>query len=300
VQAGEAELNNIDGDSLLITGSAGSRIGSPVFVPSKDVAEYFEKRVYKLMASPRIFPGQNITAALSRPGASLYVGYYGENDNACYFDVDPADDGSMSLAMKVPNLPGPIFEVGLRLNQDVTLELDHLRWAGTPEVVFERPNHKGIMWRRAWVDAVDHLVGWAEMFRLVQNQGLGMISQGTREWVDYMVTADVTPHLVNRAGIAARVQGLTRFYALLVTQDQTVQLVRRFHQETILAEAPFSWSYGETLNMTLNVKGEDITGMINGNTVLEANDAKLDAGAIGLVVEEGRTATHRVQVVNAF
>ena len=296
VQCGEAELSNAGGGSLRITGSAGSRIGSPVFIPSKEVAEYFEKRVYKLMASPRIFPGQKVSASVSAPGASLYLGYYGENDETCYFDVDPADDDSTSFNLEVPNLPGPIFEVGLLLNQDVSLELDHVRWEGTPEVVFERPNHKGVMWRRAWVDAVDQLVGWVEMFRLIQNEGLGLISQGTREWIDYSVTADVTPHMVNRAGVAVRVQGLTRFYALLVTQDQKVQLVKRYHQETILAEAPFSWAFGETLNMTLSVVGETLTGSINGLMVLEANDSKLQAGAIGLIVEEGRTATQRIAV----
>ena len=155
------------------------------------------------------------------------------------------------------------------------------------------------MWRLAWVDAVDQLMVWWESFRLIQNQGMGMISQGTREWIDYAANADVTPHLVKRAGIAARVQGLRRFYAMLVTQDKKVQLVRHFDQETVLAETPFEWSLGETLNMTLNVKGDKITGLINDTPVLEASDGALDAGAIGLIVEEGRTGTHRVQVGSA-
>jgi hypothetical protein len=155
------------------------------------------------------------------------------------------------------------------------------------------------MWRHAWVDAVDSLMSWWESFRLIQNQGLGMISQGTREWIDYAVNADVTPHLVKRAGIAARVQGLRRFYALLVTQDKKVQLVRHFDQETVLAEAPFDWSLGETLDMTLNVKGDKITGLINNTQVLEAHDTKLAAGAIGLIVEDGRSGINRVQVGRA-
>ena len=154
------------------------------------------------------------------------------------------------------------------------------------------------MWRLAWVDAVDQLMSWWEMFRLIQNQGLGMISQGTREWVDYTVSADVTPHLVSRAGIAARVQGLTRFYGLLVTQDQKVQIVRRHHQETVLAEATYDWSLGQTLHMRLSVNGDEIVGAIDGVTVLEATDDKLDAGGVGLIVEEGRTATSKVQVGN--
>ena len=196
----------------------------------------------------------------------------------------------------MPKVPGPIFEVGLRLNKDVSLQLSHVGWQGNPEVTFERPQHKGLMWKRAWVDAVDQLVGWSEMFRLVQNEGLGMISQGTREWANYVVRADVTPHLVSRAGIAARVQGLTRFYALMVTVDQKVQLVKSVHEESVLAEADFNWTLGDTLNMSLRVNGDELVGEIDGTVVLTAKDTSLDSGAIGLVVADGRTATHKVAV----
>jgi hypothetical protein len=136
------------------------------------------------------------------------------------------------------------------------------------------------------------------MFRLVQNEGLGMISQGTREWTDYAVSADVTPHLVSRAGVAARVQGLTRFYALMVTRDQKVQLVKSVHQESVLAEAEFNWSFGDTLDMTLRVVGDELIGQIDGTTVVTARDSSLDCGAIGLVVADGRSATHKVEVTN--
>lgn len=289
VLAGEGELTNPQGGALHVTGKAGARIGTPVFAPSKDVSDYFEKAHYALMASPRIFPGQTVFAQISDPMATLYLGYYGEDDEVCYVDLDDADS-------VVPPLPGPIFEIGVRLQADSTLQIDHIGWRGNPDTVFVRPKHRGVMWRRAWVDGVDHLFVWSEMFRLVQNKGLGLVSQGTREWTNYTVSADVTPHLAARAGVAARVQGLTRFYALLVTQDQKVQLVRSVHEQTVLAEASFAWSFGDTLNMTLTVRDDVLTGEINGKVLLEARDGGLDAGAVGLVVEEGRSATHRVQV----
>ena len=295
VQSGTAQLSNPNGNALHISGKAGARIGTPVFAPSVEVAEYFEKAHYKLMASPRIFPGQQVYAGVSSPDANLYIAYYGDGDETCYVDVDSPDD-ALNPSLHVPTVPGPIFEVGLRLNKDVSLQLNHVGWQGNPEVTFERPKHKGMMWKRAWVDAVDQLVGWSEMFRLVQNEGLGMISQGTREWTNYVVSADVTPHLVSRAGVAARVQGLTRFYALMVTLDQKVQLVKSVHTESVLAEAEFNWTLGDTLNMSLHVNGDALVGEINGAVVLTATDAALDSGAIGLVVADGRTATNTVTV----
>ena len=295
VQSGTAQLSNPNGDALHISGKAGARIGTPVFAPSVEVAEYFEKAHYKLMASPRIFPGQQVYAGVSSPDANLYIAYYGDGDETCYVDVDSPED-ALNPSLHVPTVPGPIFEVGLRLNKDVSLQLNHVGWQGNPEVTFERPKHKGMMWKRAWVDAVDQLVGWSEMFRLVQNEGLGMISQGTREWTNYVVSADVTPHLVSRAGVAARVQGLTRFYALMVTLDQKVQLVKSVHEESVLAEAEFKWTLGDTLKMSLHVNGDALVGKIDGAVVLTAKDTALDSGAIGLVVADGRTATNSVTV----
>ncbi|MEC8491429.1 MAG: ADP-ribosylglycohydrolase family protein, partial [Pseudomonadota bacterium] len=171
VQSGTAKLSNPNGNALHISGKAGARIGTPVFAPSVEVAEYFEKAHYKLMASPRIFPGQQVYAGVSSPDANLYIAYYGDGDETCYVDVDSPDD-ALNPSLHVPTVPGPIFEVGLRLNKDVSLQLNHVGWQGNPEVTFERPKHKGLMWKRAWVDAVDQLVGWSEMFRLVQNEGL--------------------------------------------------------------------------------------------------------------------------------
>ncbi len=295
VQSGTAQLSNPNGNALHISGKAGARIGTPVFAPSLEVAEYFEKAHYKLMASPRIFPGQQVYAGVSSPDANLYIAYYGDGDETCYVDVDSPED-ALNPSLHVPTVPGPIFEVGLRLNKDVSLQLNHVGWQGNPEVTFERPKHKGLMWKRAWVDAVDQLVGWSEMFRLVQNEGLGMISQGTREWTNYVVSADVTPHLVSRAGVAARVQGLTRFYALMVTLDQKVQLVKSVHEESVLAEAEFKWALGDTLKMSLHVNGDALVGKIDGAVVLTAKDTALDSGAIGLVVADGRTATNSVTV----
>ena len=100
-----------------------------------------------------------------------------------------------------------------------SVEIDHLTWDGVPEVVLDRPE-KGSMWRRAWVNGTDTFWSFAETYRVIHNQGRGMIMQGTRDWTDYAVEADVTPHLVTSAGLAARVQGMRRYYALLLENHQ--------------------------------------------------------------------------------
>lgn len=308
VQDGDAGIRNValptGGRALRIDSGSEARVGSPVFIPSKETADYFEGRVYPLLASPRIFPGQRVEATLSTQTtgvqANLYLCYYGEDDEPTTFDDDTVElkaGQRTRLSFTVPPLAGPIFLAGVRLlgpAQAVCLEA--VKWSGAPTFRLERPSHQGAMWRRAWVNGVDRFARSSEMFRLIQNQGLGMLMQGTREWRDYTLTAAVTPHLVNRAGIAARVQGLTRFYGLFLAPGNRVQLVRMQHSETVLAEAPFEWHLGETHELTLRVHGHHLVGSVNGTVRLESKDDALDCGAAGLVVEEGRLAIDWVEV----
>ena len=152
------------------------------------------------------------------------------------------------------------------------------------------------MWRRAWVNGVDLLAKGTEMFRLVQNEGIGLLMQGTREWHDYSLTAEVTPHMVERAGIAVRVQGLTRFYGLLLAHGNRVQLVRMLHREEVLVEADLEWAFGESYELTLRADGDRLFGAVDGTELVEATDDALDCGAIGLVVEAGRLGIDRIEL----
>ena len=202
------------------------------------------------------------------------------------------------MSFTSPALPGPVFSAGVRVQGPAgPVFLESLKWSGAPKFRLERSTHRGTMWRRAWVNGVDLLTKGIEMFRLVQNTGMGLLMQGTREWRDYSVTAAVTPHLVRRAGVAARVQGLTRFYGLLLAPGNRVQLVRVLHTEEVLAEADLEWRLGESYELTLEARGDRLAGKVDGATLVEATDDALDCGAIGLVVEEGRLGIDRVEVV---
>ncbi len=313
VTSGEAELGNValpSGERALRIDSKGNaRVGSPVFIPSMETAKWFENRVYQLLASPRIFPGQTVEATLSAQTdgaeatsarANVYLSCYGEDDKPMTLDDDTVElvaGESRRVSFTVPPLPGPIFSVGVRVHGPAKgVFLEALKWSGAPEFRLERPAHRGTMWHRAWVNGVDLLTKGFEMFRLVQNTGMGLLMQGTREWRDYSLTAAVTPHLVKRAGIAVRVQGLTRFYGLLLARRNRVQLVRMLHSEEVLGEAEFEWKLGETHEMTLQVDGDRLVGKVGGATLIEVTDDALDCGAVGLVIEEGRLGVDRVEV----
>ena len=313
VTSGTGEIENVEGHSMLgqrslrIQGDGTTRFGTPVFTPSVDTARYFDGKGYALMASPRVYPGQTLSAHVSGTGsASLYVASYGDDDEVIISRGESVQlmETGIELGMPIPAVQ-PVFEVGVELADAGVAYLDCLSWSGEPDVSFQQPSgprgkSPASMWRRAWVNGVDELWTFVESFRLMQNEGRGLIIQGTRDWHNYSVNADVTPHMAKAAGIAARVQGMRRYYGLLIGEDQQARLVKMVNDETVLASSPFNWSFGETVELNLSVSGNELKGTVNGNVLLQATDDELISGGIALVSEEGRTATNVVRVQPAY
>jgi hypothetical protein len=151
---------------------------------------------------------------------------------------------------------------------------------------------------RAWVNGVDDFVGmpWVSGYRLVQNQGRGLIIQGNRDWQDVSVTADISADLAASCGIALRAQGMRRYYALLLHRSGEVRLVKVVGEETVLASCPFEWNFGESYSLNIAARGNELTASVNGEAVLSAKDDTLKGGGMALVIEEGCSTTHKVEV----
>ena len=207
---------------------------------------------------------------------------YGDNDfqktlmivNTCGWDTD-CNSGNVGCLMGIKN-----GLAGLDAGPD---------WRGPVADRLYLPAADG---GRAITDAV------TEAYRLVQNSGTGLLMQGTREWTDYRVSADVTPHMVSSAGIAARVQGMRRYYGLLLCSGGRVRLVKALDGNTVLAEADFDWEFGETHELCLEVVGTHLQAWIDDQQIFEIDDTDrpLTGGAVALVCEQGRTATRTVRV----
>jgi len=246
----------------------------------------------------------------------LYIRTYGADDELVrtYGPETILEPGAgHAFEWRIEDTGGaPIAQVGLELcserRVDGTVYLDYLTWDGAPDVVLTRPADGGAMWRRAWVDGVDqYSPWWPEPYRLVQNHGTGLLMQGTREWTDYRVSADVTPHMAKSAGIAARVQGMRRYYALLLCNEgadghPTARLVKALDGNTVLAEVDLAWEFGETHELCLEVMGTHLRAWVDAQQLFELDDTDrpLTGGGVALVCEEGRTATQVVRVQPAI
>ena len=288
-----------------------SALWTPTFIPP----EAINMPGYSLLASPTLYPGQTVCATLLSSNTNitpiqvgLVIQSYGEADQlvTTYGPIVKVDTGKpANLKWKILDLGGePIVHVGISISSDEPAEgaihLDSLTWDGLPNVTFQRPVASGNIWKRQWVNAADQFTDeFGEAFRVIQNRGRGLVITGTREWIDYSVQAEITPHLVKAFGMAARVQGQERYYALLLTDQKTVKLIKRLDGEVVLAEQSFAWQFGLPYKIRIDVHGNQIQAWENGKVLFTVEDSihPLSGGGIALVCEEGRIGTNSVSVI---
>ena len=294
-----------------------ARVSTPTFIPP-DVPKQPEIGPgkpwrYRLYASPTLYSGQTVRARVEADAANnqpvacrLYIQIYGANDQVEQVvgpEVVLEAGASETIAWVIPQTGGsPICAIGVELSAfqraDGAVYLDYVTWDGAPDVVLGRPAGGGMMWRRAWVDAVDHFEArYPEPYRLVQDDGTGLISQGTSDWVDYRVSAPVTPHMVTACGIAARVKGLNHRYEFLLAADGMIHLNTVQASTTTLAEQPFDWQLTQTYMMSLEVKGNHLRAWIDDRLVFDVEDEHpLGGGGVALVCIDGRMGADAVTV----
>lgn len=318
------QLENVAGHSAIgtrslamrytnIAAGRSARVTTATFIPP----EAINMPGYMLLASPTLYSGQTVEAQLSADAdnagavtAVLYVRHYGAND-ALVHAYGPAitmtAGDSQLCTWQIPDLGGqPIAEIGIELRSEArasgTVYLDWLTWRGEPQMRFRRPAEKGDLWRRAWVNGAngfDHW--WPEAFRVIQDEGTGLLMTGTRDWRDYRVSSTITPHMAGRFGIAARVQGLQRYDALVLSAGGKAQLIKALDGEVVLAEADFAWEFGKPYELSLQMTGNRIEGWVNGRRLFDIvdEDRPLAGGGVALLVTEGRIATDEISVAPA-
>jgi ADP-ribosylglycohydrolase len=287
-----------------------ARVSTTTFLPP----DALRMPGYTLFACPTLYPGQTVTAGLKSDANNtqlaacrLYIRYYGPGDKLQRLygagASIPAGE-NYDMTWRVPETGGyPIAEIGFEIESahgdPGTLYLNFLTWKDAPTTTFYRPQGAGDAWRLAWVNGADFFDSGGDSFRVIQNSGTGLLIHGSLDWSNYRVEADLTPHMVISSGIAARVQGLLRYYALKLVSGNKARLVKIWYdQEIVLAEANFTWEFGQTYSFCLEAFDTTLTASIDGHQLFKVDDRlnPLMTGAVALACEEGRVATNAVTV----
>jgi ADP-ribosylglycohydrolase len=269
---------------------------------------------YALVASPTIYPGQNLKVILSATEniqVQLFLRAYNEKDELSRIDGPLIDLQAGELtkdAWDVPATGGqPIAEIGLAYTGEnpAKVYLDCLNWDGAPNITLIRPGggehpwEPPLVWRRAWVNGLDLWEPWwPESYRLIQNSGRGLLTQGTREWTDYEAAATVTPVLMAKGGIGIRAQGMRRYYGLLLCDDNKMRLIKALDGDHILAEADFEWQVNQSYGLRLQAEGSTLRAWVDGQLLFTVQDEErpLSGGAAAYVVEEGNMMSEAMRV----
>ena len=287
-----------------------ARAATPTFIAPDEL----QMDTYDLLASPTLYPGQTLAAAVMADEANgspvtcrLYLRRYGEGDAVVYVEGPStvlAPGAAHDFSWRIPQCDGqPIATIGIELRAEGgtagAVYLDYLTWQGAPDVVLAQPAEGGTMWRRAWVNGVDQYDRRGPVaYCPVQNHGTGLLIQGTREWLDYRVCATITPRLATAAGIAARVQGMRRYYALLLHHDGTARLVKARDGETVLAQSDFPWAVDISYVLSLQVEDVRLRAWIDDQLLFEVvdTDHPLTGGGVALVLTEGHLSCEAVTI----
>ncbi len=284
-----------------------ARVGTATFLPP----DTQKMTGYGLVCSPTLYPGQIIRAGVAADAANgqpvdcrLYVKTYDEHDKPVISYgperlMEPGD--THEFRWHLPENGGyPVAEVGVEITSasraDGSLYLDFLTWDGPPDAILGHT--KGTLWKRAWVDGMDHFETGGDPFRLIQDEGTGLVSQGTREWTDYRVTAAIRPHMAASFGLAARVQGMRRYYAVTMSDENRLALVKMLNTETVLARKTMDWASGKEYELCLQVEGSRIRAELDGEVLFDEEDTEdpLTGGGIGILCKEGRVSVAAVHV----
>lgn len=297
--------------SLKIQFEGQGSVATPTFI----LPDELDMQGYQLLASPTLYAGQMIQVGLEASEnlqVRLFIQVYNAEDQldilygpAIAVEADTPQEASW----KLPDTHGqPITQVGIQ-GSDIPrgiIYLDYLTWAGEPNVILTRPVKVSNplwsppqVWRRAWVDGMDlWQADWSQAYRLAQNEGRGLIMQGTREWRDYEVSATIKPTLAANAGIGARVQGMRRYYALLLVAGGKVRLIKALDGDAVLAEIDFTWEVEIDYALRLQVESANLRAWIDGQLLFEVEDIEnpLQGGGVAFVLEEGHMMSESMWV----
>lgn len=273
-----------------------------------------DQKFYILMGSPTIHSGQKIKAHIlasasnrTNMDCALMLDYYDANDQPVHMvsSAQSLQPGQTNcLEWEIPDTNGlPIFRVGLQIateegNLDGQLTLLDLDWKGAPNMTLHHHIGKGHFWAWAWVNATSffRVIHEGEL-RMTQEQDTGMLIYGGREWQDYSVEADLSPHMIKDFGLACYVQGLRRYIGLRVDRSGKVEVIRQYDtQTTLLAKSSYPIEYDKNYCFKLVTKGSRIQAFIDGNLMAEIQENQLTQGAIALLVNEGRISATRIQI----
>lgn len=216
----------------------------------------------------------------------------------------PSSEGWQDYEFTIPDGKGEaIDEIGILVEY-----FGRLKFLGRVFLADFSVSGKG----RTVIDPAKEALEWGGITRFTWNRGHWSLENsrihahtasdadawtGNAYLRDASITAELRPLSGTSHLVVGRAQGASRFYAAGFQNGEAVILVEN-HGTTILARAPFETEYGRDYQVNLTVAGDRLSLLIDGNPVLEAEDATLRYGMAGLrMASIGRMSIGRLEII---
>jgi ADP-ribosylglycohydrolase len=265
---------------------------------------------FEVIASPTLYGTQTVTATLrgfdeTNPWARFFIHYFDESEKLARLDGDrfAIARGDNPVRWRVPNTGGrPIHRLGLEIGADRRLSgrvaLIALDWSGAPEnLTFGSaraltpaltPWDTATFWTKSFVSSAKHFAtDIYNTFTLSHPGTEGVITTGTRDWVDYAAGSELVLELHETAGLVFRARGHRRYYAGMVNAGRAMLIKRVDGRVDVLASAGYAFAPNSRLAFEVSARGEELALSIGGRQIITARDAAFASGGAGFLIEGG-------------
>lgn len=265
---------------------------------------------YGASFSPKIYPGQTITAKVRVPanaGNLLLAAPFVWDDNhkqRHQAQAVPLQPGEWTpIQYTIPAMHNALLsEVGIVLHNlgeawTGALEIDDIDWGGEPTFTNDFARE------RRECDAISQWTFLRGYWRLEGGALHGTaatnseIYTGAPEWQDYSCTVRLTPLAGEDHRINVRVQGARRSYAAGLASDGRLVLYKNAGGYHELASVPYAWQPGREIALTVSAAGNTLRAEIAGGPALDYTDtdAPYLNGQVGLSIGTGsHTVYHAI------
>ncbi|WP_368497023.1 ADP-ribosylglycohydrolase family protein [Herbiconiux sp. A18JL235] len=300
---------NPDGSGLVVTpaGPEPVSVSTPTFLDPLDAMTNFST-----IASPTLYPGDEVRFTLSATGGSgvlvrpfaLYDdggAVHRETGEVQHIEPRGDTDAPSELVWTIPSHGNVLpFRLGLEVSPadaahaPGALRVHEVDWRGAPTSFTQ----SGILLTSIWDTEPAALAPWVSSARnweadfgssycVSHPDDGGVVTIGTRSWVDYRVTSVLTLSLHRTAGLVVRARGHRHYGAAIFTEGEAQLVDQRDERRTVLARIPFPVPLDTRLRVEVECAGELLTLLVDGVEVLRATTPRTSGGGAGFLVERG-------------
>lgn len=293
-----------------------ANVSTPTFLDPADDASNFST-----LASPTLYPGQRVDVDLSSEGsdvqARLYALYEGADGLVVrYGDVVTVSPSRRSYSWLVPAV-GNLVPFRLGISAQVPTEsrppsphagavlVHFLSWDGAPELFEQQGVLLTSIWDtrpralRPWVASAKNFeADFGVTYSVSHPERLGVVTTGSRDWLDYSVSSRLMFSLHEAGGVVMRSRGHRRFTGALFTGGDRVLLVSQHDGvRKILAQQAWPYDRDRTYDVTLTCIGDIASLAVDGKQILIAATPDVLGGGAGFLVERGTVLADGFRVV---